>query len=626
MRTRLLLTSALLSGLVSGTAQAGQPRSAQAEITFPQTGMTLSSAHGFLDYWQAHGGLAQFGYPLTPETMEVSPTDRRTYITQWFERNRFEYHPEIAASQYRVLLGLLGRDLARGREQEAPFRPVPNPRNSQCQYFPETGHSVCNSFRKYWEQHGALAIYGFPISEEFSEKSPTDGKTYTVQYFERNRFEYHPENRGTQHEVLLSLLGVQLGGFPLQWPPQANARTALVVPEQFKRDEQWTEPPIMTGPPGMRISLFGTGRFLRMMAVAPNGDLFVSSTRTGEVLVMPDRNADGVADETKVFASDLHKPHGLAFRNGFLYVACEGEVLRFPYSPGQLEARGEGQRVAELPIGMSQGLVKDVNHDTRSITFGADGKMYISIGSDCDVCEQGDPRRATIMQFNEDGSQGQVYARGLRNAVGIDVDPRTGRLWASVNERNQRGSEFPPDLLTPIRAGGDYGWPYCLGVPLQPDPQFNKPAEFCHGRDSAAVPLHAHIAPLGIRFYNGGGQLPKAYDYSIFVAMHGTALSQGDEPPLRKPPVGYDVRFVSLRPGRMGLGDQVIISGWHTNGDVWGRPVDVVFGKDGAMYISDDAAHAVYRVTVAASGAHQPVSITCSHLQAEGNLQRVICV
>lgn len=600
LRTGLLLVSALLSGWVSSAAGAGQPSSTQAEITFPQTGMTLSNAHGFLDYWQAHGGLAQFGYPLTPETLEVSPTDGRTYITQWFERNRLEYHPENEASEYRVLLGLLGRDLAQGRGQEAPFGQVPDPRNSECLYFPETGHSLCNTFRKYWEQHGALPIYGFPISEEFAEKSPTDGKTYTVQYFERNRFEYHPENKGTAHEVLLGLLGVQLGGFPVPWPPQANAPTGLLVPEQFKGDEQWDKPRILTGPPGMRISLFGTGRFLRMMAIAPNGDLFVSSTRTGEVLVMPDRNADGIADETRVFAGDLHKPHGIAFRNGFLYVACEGEVLRFPYSSGQLDARGEGERIAELPSGMSQGLVKDVNHDTRSIAFGLDGKMYVSIGSDCDVCEQGDPRRAAIMQFNEDGSQGQVYARGLRNAVGIDVDPRTGRLWASVNERNQRGSDFPPDLLTPVRAGGDYGWPYCLGVPLQPDPQFKKPPEYCQSRerDSAAVALHSHIAPLGIRFYNGGGQLPKAYDYGIFIAMHGTALRQGDEPPLREPPVGYDLRFVSLRPGRMALGDQVMISGWHTNGEVWGRPVDVVFGKDGAMYISDDAGHAVYRVTL----------------------------
>jgi glucose/arabinose dehydrogenase len=167
------------------------------------------------------------------------------------------------------------------------------------------------------------------LSEEFEEKNPTDGKTYIVQYFERNRFEYHPENKGTPYEVLLGLLGTQLGGFPIPTLPQANVPTTLQVPEKFKRDEKWAERTLM-GPPGMKAGLFGTGAGLRMMAVAPNGDLFVSSTRSGQVFVMPDRDGDGVADETKLFAEGLSKPHGLAFHKGYLYVACEAAVFRVP--------------------------------------------------------------------------------------------------------------------------------------------------------------------------------------------------------------------------------------------------------------------------------------------------------
>ncbi|HKP54809.1 MAG TPA: PQQ-dependent sugar dehydrogenase [Chloroflexia bacterium] len=576
-----------------GAAQATLPGYMADDITFPQTGMTLSDAHGFLSYWQSHGGLAQFGYPLTPEAVEVSPTNGRLYITQWFERNRFEYHPENADPQYRVLLGLLGRDLTSGREKEERFSPAQDPRNAECLYFPQTGHTLCHTFREYWEEHGGLALYGYPLSEELTEKSPTDGKSYTVQYFERNRFEYHPENRGSPYEVLLGLLGVQIGGFPIPALPEASTPTKLQVPQQFQTEDKWSDEHTLTGPAGMRVSLFGKGPALRMLAVAPNGDLFVSSTRTNQVFVMPDHDGDGVADETKVFAVGLAKPHGLAFHNGYLYVACEAAVFRFPYTSGQLEAKGEGQKIADLPFGTSQGLVKDVNHDTRSIAFGRDNKMYISAGSDCDVCEEGDPRRASIMQFNHDGTGGRIYASGLRNAVGLDVDPRTGHLWASVNERNIRGSEFPPDLLTPIHNGGDYGWPYCLGVPPQPDPQFDKSDDFCKAKESAAVPLPAHMAPLGIRFYNGGGQLPRAYDYGIFLAMHGSA------PGLHEPAYGYDVRFVSLRPGKMASGPQVAISGWLVNGEYWGRPVDVAFGKDGAMYISDDAGGAIYRITFA---------------------------
>ncbi len=579
----LMMLVALLGGAQHSTA-AG-------DITFPPTGQTLSDAHGFLSYWQAHGGLAQFGYPISPEAVEVSPTDGRQYITQWFERNRFEYHPENSDPQYRVLLGLLGHNLALGREGQPPFLPTIDPQNGICLYFAPTSHTLCHSFRAYWEQHGGLAIFGYPISEEFQEQS-TDGKTYIVQYFERNRFEYHPENKGTPYEVLLGLLGVQIGGFPFAATPNADTSTPLIVPDKFKSNPKWQIPHNLTGAAGMQISLFGTSPGPRMMAVAPNGDLFVSDTRTGQVFVMPDRAHTGVAEESKVFVAGvtgMEKPHGLAFHSGYLYVASEKAVFRFPYTDGQLSTTADkAQKIADLPYGPSHDLANGVNHDTRSLTFGPDGKIYVSIGSDCDLCE-GDTRRAKIMQFNDDGSGGRVFASGLRNAVGLDFDPRTGLLWASVNERNKEGNDFPPDYLTPIRDGGDYGWPYCVGKPPQPDPKFGKSADFCASKDTGAADIPAHMAPLGIRFYEGGANLPKGYEDGIFVAAHGSQE--------RQPAYGYEVRFVSLRPGQMAHGSQVVITGWLVNGQYWGRPVDVVFGKDGAMYISDDAGGAVYRVT-----------------------------
>ncbi len=582
----LILT---LLTLLIGRPEVNAQQPPGGDITFPQTGYTLSDAHGFLSYWQAHGGLAQFGYPLSTESAEISPTDGRLVLTQWFERNRFEWHPENPDPQFRVLLGLLGREVTAGRGAEPPFVRMADPHNNACVYFAPTGHTLCNDFRVYWEGHEGLAVYGYPISEEFQEKNAGDGKLYTVQYFERNRFERHPENAGSPYTVLLGLLGVQAGGFPLAPVPPANTPATLQVPEAFQGDARWQTPRTLTGPPGMQISLFGTDTGFRMMAVAPNGDLFVSETRPGKVLVLPDRNGDHVADESAVFVEGMAKPHGLAFHKGYLYVATEAAVWRFPYTDGQLQAQGPGQAIAELPAGTSQGLVQDVNHDTRSIVFGPDDKMYVSMGSDCDACEEGDPRRASIMQFNDDGSGGRVYARGLRNAVGIDIDPRTGRLWASVNERNGSGNETPPDLLTPIRDGGDYGWPYCLGIPLVPDPTFGRSADDCTQRDTAPLGLPPHTAPLGIRFYNGGGLLPAGYGYGIFLGVHGSTL--------HNPPYGYDVRFASLRPGQTAQGVQVAISGWLVDGHYWGRPVDVAFGKDGALYVSDDVAGAVYRAT-----------------------------
>jgi hypothetical protein len=165
----------------------------------------------FLTYWNANGGLAQFGYPLTEAYLDTSTDDNKTYKMQYFERARFEYHPEKANTPYVVELGRLGTTLVKGREAEKPFVKVAKVDDTAVQrFFPEVGHTLSAPFKTYWDAHGGLPIFGFPLSEPFEEKSATDGKTYTVQYFERNRFEYHPENKGTPTEVLLGLLGSEI--------------------------------------------------------------------------------------------------------------------------------------------------------------------------------------------------------------------------------------------------------------------------------------------------------------------------------------------------------------------------------------------------------------------------------
>jgi spore germination protein YaaH len=176
-----------------------------ARLYFPQTGHTLSSL--FLKFWQDKGGLEQFGLPWTEEFEERNPFDGKTYLVQYFERARFEYHPESGS----VMLGLLGSQLTENRRDEYPFLPrVAIPNSSERIYFAETAHSLGGPFKRYWETYGGLALYGLPISEEFVEINLADGKGYLVQYFERNRFEYHPENAGSKSEVLLGLLGNQL--------------------------------------------------------------------------------------------------------------------------------------------------------------------------------------------------------------------------------------------------------------------------------------------------------------------------------------------------------------------------------------------------------------------------------
>jgi hypothetical protein len=172
---------------------------------FPPTRQNISPL--FKAYWEQKGGLEQFGYPRTPAFREFNPADGQVYLVQYFERNRFEFHPENRGTQYEVLLGLLGNQLIEKRRAEPPFVRTANANFPGGLYFPETGHNLRGKFKEYWERNGGLAVYGYPTSEEFMELNPDDGKTYLVQYFERNRFELHPENAGTKYEVLLGLLG-----------------------------------------------------------------------------------------------------------------------------------------------------------------------------------------------------------------------------------------------------------------------------------------------------------------------------------------------------------------------------------------------------------------------------------
>lgn len=183
-------------------------------LYFSPTGHTLRGS--FLDYWNKNGGLAQFGYPLTEEFTEPLGPNNSPVMVQYFERNRFEHHPENAGTQYEMLLGTLGREF---HQQDPPVQPLPSP----ALFFPQTGHNISGTFKAYWEGHGGLAVNGYPITEQFEERSPTDGKLYMVQYFERSRMELHPENAGSPYEVLLGQLGVQLAqkkGYPYGWYPQ----------------------------------------------------------------------------------------------------------------------------------------------------------------------------------------------------------------------------------------------------------------------------------------------------------------------------------------------------------------------------------------------------------------------
>ncbi len=318
-------------------------------------------------------------------------------------------------------------------------------------------------------------------------------------------------------------------------------------------------------PPGFQVATFAHVSDARFMAVGPDGAVYVSEPELGQVLRLVDTGR-GVADSIIVFASGLDGPHGLAFHGGALYIAGHTGVVRIA---------GGTRTVLNHYTGGG-------GHTTRTIVFGGppDSAMYVSIGSSCNLCVEKDSDRAVVMRYDTDGSHGRVFARGLRNAVGLAISPATGALWATVNERDNiepNHENLPPDRLDIVTDGGDYGWPYCYGNHV-PNPEYHDPVR-CQRETPPVLGFQAHSAPLGLTFYRG----------DILVAFHGSWN--------RRIPTGAKVVRVHLDGGTP-VGYDDFITGWQrNNGSRWGRPVDVIVARDGSVLVSDDAAGAIYRVT-----------------------------
>jgi glucose/arabinose dehydrogenase len=326
-------------------------------------------------------------------------------------------------------------------------------------------------------------------------------------------------------------------------------------------------------PEGFSIGVFASGLgHARMLAESPSGELVLSEHWEGRVLKLADRDRDGVAEDVVPILTGLDVPHGLAFVGDALFVAETHRVLRLDvWWDG-----GSAREVIRLP-GHGQ-------HQTRSLAVGPDGRLYVSIGSSCDVCVEDEPMRAAVWRFNPDGGGGDPYAVGLRNAVGLAWEPGADRLWVTDNERNELGEEIPPDELDVLREGGDYGWPACYGDRIA-DPAFGN-AERCARTEAPALELPAHSAPLGLAFYDRAG-FPSEYRGDLFVALHGSAV--------RERPVGYSVARVPIRDGRAQPAIE-FARGWLVGDDSWGRPVAPFAGRDGALYLTDDKAGVIYRI------------------------------
>jgi glucose/arabinose dehydrogenase len=346
-------------------------------------------------------------------------------------------------------------------------------------------------------------------------------------------------------------------------------------------------------PPGFQVQLFAAGfEQPRELRTAPNGDVFVADSSAGEIKAMHGMTKDGKPESVTLFASGFNRPFGMAFYPPgsdpqFIYVGNTDSVVRLPYRNGDLKARGPAEVVVKsLPSGGG--------HWTRDIVFTRDArKMLVSVGSRSNVDDAdnnpGEVNRADVLEFNPDGTGQRIFASGIRNCVGEAIQPETGDLWCSTNERDLLGNNLPPDYITHVQDGGFYGWPWYYTGGHQDPRHKGKHPEL---KDKVIVPdvlLQPHNASLEIAFYEGN-QFPPEYKGQIFAAEHGSWN--------RETRTGYEVIRVQLDRGKATGAYEDFVTGFATpDGQVWARPVGVTVASDGALLVSDDGSNSVWRVS-----------------------------
>ncbi|OGN25624.1 MAG: hypothetical protein A3B12_00525 [Candidatus Yanofskybacteria bacterium RIFCSPLOWO2_01_FULL_44_88] len=378
-----------------------------------------------------------------------------------------------------------------------------------------------------------------------------------------------------------------------------------------------TEPSLLKLPAGFKIDIFGDNlENPRVIVFDPAGNMLVSETKAGRVVMLKDSDKDGKSDQKIIILESLRLPHGLDFysdsKTTYLYAAETNEVKRFPYDvkSGKV-ASDKGESIATLPA--------DGRHFTRTIAFGPNyrqgsilgglglsvDKLYMSVGSSCDVCIEDTWKRAAILESDPAGTYTAEFAGGLRNSVFFTFHPKTKEIWATEMGRDNLGDNLPPDEINIIKVAGPedqygakrYGWPFCYGDKVR-DKKFNPEkidrvdiSSDCNTTTSPVIKIQAHSAPLGLAFVPADKGWSKEWEGDLLVALHGSWN--------RSEKVGYKVvRYdLDIDGNVLSQAPQDFIWGWLNGDKVSGRPVDLKFNSEGALYVSDDATGVIYKVS-----------------------------
>ncbi len=334
-------------------------------------------------------------------------------------------------------------------------------------------------------------------------------------------------------------------------------------------------------PPGFVVAIYAHVPNARSMVLSNDGTLFVGNRSENNVYAVKDTDGDMVADKIYTIAKGLKMPNGVALKNGDLYVATVSRILKFEDIEENLENPPE-------PIIIYEDYPTERHHGWKYIAFGPDGLLYVPVGAPCNVCNREDNIYASITRINVDNPTPEIVANGIRNTVGFDWDPETGKLWFTDNGRDMMGDDIPPCELNLITAQNEhFGFPYCHGGEIL-DPKFGK-GKSCNDYTKPVWKFGAHVAPLGMNFYEGT-MFPKSYDNDIFVAQHGSWN--------RSTKSGYVIMALD-HDGTNVTNAKVFASGWldEETQKAWGRPVDVITMPDGSMLVSDDYADVIYRIS-----------------------------
>ena len=335
-------------------------------------------------------------------------------------------------------------------------------------------------------------------------------------------------------------------------------------------------------PDGFKITLYAEGiDNARSMAMSDNGTLFVGNRRGKRVYAIRDTDRDYKADSIIVLDTTFQVPNGIAFRDGSLYVAEVNRLLRFDNIEANLNNPPE-------PVVVYDDYPTEFHHGWKYIAFGPDGKLYVPVGAPCNICESEDERFASITRMDPDGTNREIYARGVRNTVGFTWHPETGELWFTDNGRDMMGDDIPPCELNRVtQPGQHFGYPYCHGGTIK-DPEFGEKFP-CSDFVPPAQNLGPHTAPLGMKFYTGN-MFPEEYRGHAFIAEHGSWN--------RSSKIGYRITLVKIEDNKA-VSYETFLDGWldEASQEVFGRPVDLLQLEDGSMLISDDYANAIYRLS-----------------------------